>query len=168
MRARCAPIKFIAAPRQARTLQLMLYILRWLTRRHPGQRNNEGRLRRDPQSDDAYAGSCSMGVGDERPVPVDQAGRIAFRGHAQRDDLSWPRRMKPDGRVRSLFASVIAIACVTLMDDAIREAERPINCVSPERARPMSPRRSADEGPGQTPTRTTADGAKRPAYVTDD
>ena len=52
-----------------------------------------------------------LGVGDEHPAPVDQAGRLALGWHPQRDDRALAQRHRGDGRrLRSQFTHVIDVA----------------------------------------------------------
>ena len=55
-------------------------------------------VRRDRRADDRAARAGRLGLGGRHAVPVDEAGGLALRRHAQRPHHSWPTRHQGQGR----------------------------------------------------------------------
>ena len=55
-----------------------------------------------------------LGGGRQHAVPVDQAGRLPLRRHAQRAGDHWPKGIKAKGEMRSQFHHVIDVAPTVL------------------------------------------------------
>ena len=66
------------------------------------------RARRPETYDNHYA--VGLGLGDVDAVPVDEAGRLAFRRHAQRPGRLWPGHISRQGRAAIQFRHVIDVA----------------------------------------------------------